>query len=90
MVMFFNIVDLAFTAPRAVFRAKFPTEQLSHEDNRQRFNLEASRALGPCTDPAQCTNPDPARTGEAVLKTLLPAETSALKRTKKDGTAPKR
>ena len=47
------------------FRVKFPVEQLSHEDNRQRFNLEASRALGPCTDHAPCTNPNPARTGEA-------------------------
>ena len=65
MVMFFNMVDLVCTASSAVFRAKFPVEQLSHEDNRQRFNLEASRALGPCTDHAPCTNPDPARTGEA-------------------------
>ena len=62
--MFFNMVDLVSTASSAVFRAKFPVEQLSHEDNRQRFNLEASRALGPCTDHAPCTNPDPARTGE--------------------------
>ena len=65
MVMFFNMVDLASTASSAVFRAKFPMKQLPHEDNRQRFNLEASRALGPCTDQAPCTNPDPARTGEA-------------------------
>ena len=65
MVMFFNMVDLASTASSAVFRAKFPVEQLSHEDKHQRFNLEASRALGPCTDHAPCTNPDPARTGEA-------------------------
>ena len=41
------------------FRVKFPVEQLPHEDKHQRFNLEASQALGPCT------NPDPARTGEA-------------------------
>ena len=65
MVMFFNMVDLASTASRAVFRAKFPMEQLSHEDNSQRFNLEDSRALGPCTDHAPCTNPDPAKGGKA-------------------------
>ena len=63
--MFVNMVDLASTASGAVLRAKFPVEQLSHEDNRQRLILGASRALGPCTDHAQCTNPDPARTGEA-------------------------
>ena len=61
MVMFFNMVDLASIASRAVFWAKFPMKQLSHEDNCQRFNLKASRALGPCTDHAPCTNPDPAR-----------------------------
>ena len=65
MVMFSNMVDLASTASSAVFRAKFPMEQLPHEDNCQRINLEASRALGPCTDHAPCTNLDPARTGEA-------------------------
>ena len=65
MVMFFNMVDLTSTASRAVFRAKFPMEQLSHENTRQRFNLEESRALGPCTDHAPCTNPDPATVGEA-------------------------
>ena len=41
MVMFFNMIDLASIASRVVFRAKFPMDQLSHEDNRQRFNLEA-------------------------------------------------
>ena len=65
MVMFFNMVDLASSASRVVFKAKFPVEQLSHEDKHQRFNLEDSRALGPCTDHAPCTNPDPARAGEA-------------------------
>ena len=64
MVMFFKMVDLASTASRDVFRTQFPMERLSHEDNRQRFNLEASRALGHCTY-TPCINPDPARTGEA-------------------------
>ena len=45
MVMFFNMADLASIASRAVSRAKFPMDQLSHEDNRQRFNLEVGRAL---------------------------------------------
>ena len=65
VAMFFNMVDLASIASSAVFRAKFPVEQLSHEDNRQRFNMEASQALSPCINHATCTNPDPARTGEA-------------------------
>ena len=65
MVMFFNMVDLASTASRAVFRTKFPMKRLSHEDKLQRFNLEASRALGHCTYDTPCINPDPARTGEA-------------------------
>ena len=65
MVMFFNMVDLASAASRAVFRAKIAMEQLSHEGNRKRFNLEASRAVGPCTNHAPCTNPDSERTGEA-------------------------
>ena len=95
MVMFFKMVNLASTASRAVFRAKFPMKQLSDEDNHQRFNLEASRALGPCTDHAPYTLiptlKEPVRQNiSTVLKTLMPAETSAPKRTKKDDTAPKR
>ena len=63
--MFFKMVDLASNASRAVFRTTFPMEQLSLEDNRQRFNLEAGQAQSPCINHAPCTNPDPARTGEA-------------------------
>ena len=45
MVYFFNILDLASIAARVVFKSKFPVDTLSHEDNRQRFNLAVARSL---------------------------------------------
>ncbi|GFO23343.1 PiggyBac transposable element-derived protein 4 [Plakobranchus ocellatus] len=46
MVYFYNIIDLASIASRVVFRFKFPTDDLSKDDNRQRFNLKSvARAL---------------------------------------------
>ncbi|KAK3758264.1 hypothetical protein RRG08_036534 [Elysia crispata] len=45
MVYFFNILDLASIAARVVFKCEFPLDTLSHEDNRQRFNLTVARSL---------------------------------------------
>ena len=45
MVYFFNILDLASIAARVVFKSKFPVDTLSHEDNRQRFNLAVAWSL---------------------------------------------
>ncbi|GFR78630.1 PiggyBac transposable element-derived protein 4, partial [Elysia marginata] len=45
LVIFFNIIDLSSIAARAVYRMKFSTSNLSHEDNRQAFNINIGRSL---------------------------------------------
>ena len=45
MVYFFNILNLASIAARVVFKCEFPVDTLSHEENRQRFNLTVARSL---------------------------------------------
>ena len=81
MVKFSNMVDLASIASIVVFRANFPIDQLSHEDNRQRFNLEAGRALALPQIMRRAPIPtlqEPVRQNiSTVLKTLLPTEPSA-------------
>ncbi|GFO49695.1 PiggyBac transposable element-derived protein 4 [Plakobranchus ocellatus] len=77
-VYFYNIIDLASIASRVVFRSKFPTDDLSKDDNRQRFNLTVARALVVAHIQRRATmscHHEPVRQNIAcVLKSLSPAE----------------
>ena len=43
--IFFNIMDLSSIAALIVFRMKYPLDTFSHEDNRQKFNIDIGRSL---------------------------------------------
>ena len=43
--IFFNIIDLSSIAALIVFRMKYPLDTLSHDDNRQKFNIDIGRSL---------------------------------------------
>ncbi|KAK3766873.1 hypothetical protein RRG08_052016 [Elysia crispata] len=45
LVIFFNILDLSSIAALIVFRMKYPFNTLSHDDNRQKFNIDIGRSL---------------------------------------------
>ena len=94
MVMFFNMVDLASTASSASLQSNFQWNSY----------LTKTTVIDSIWKPAKLwvlahimrhapipTLQEPVRQNiSIVLKTLLPAGTSAPKRTKKDETAPKR
>ena len=43
--IFFNIMDLSSIAALIVFRMKYALDTFSHDDNRQKFNIDIGRSL---------------------------------------------
>ena len=88
MVMFFNMVDLASTASSASLESNFQWNSYLTKTSIRDSIWKPAKLWVLAHIP---TLQEPVRQNiSIVLKTLLPAGTSAPKRTKKDETAPKR
>ena len=79
LVLFFNILDLPPIAALIVFRIKYPLDTLSHDDNRQKFNIEIGRSLALpqiiCRSAVLTLQKQVQNNITAVLDTLRPSAT---------------
>ena len=72
MVYFFNILDLGSITARVVFKCEFLVHTLSHEDNRERFNLTVAWSLVVAQIEQRATFPSHHENIACVLKSLCP------------------